>query len=127
MPRWMLYRAMLVTIACVMLHSLSPATAGAWMPQTNGTIAPVRPGPRTVAIEASREGDGREVRGLQGRCIEIFISGVILGVFLGLLLGSRVLSHMLQRWQSRMEKQHDIDQLTEQFQALFRAIDQGKK
>ena len=59
--------------------------------------------------------------------IETFISGMILGLFLGLLLGSRVLPHLLQRWQSRKEQQHDIDWLTEQFQALFRALDQGKK
>ena len=127
MPRRTLCRAMLVTIACVVLLSLSPATAGAGMPQTNGTIAPVKPIPRTLGIDASRDGGGREVRGVQGMSIELFISGVILGLLLGLLLGSRVLSHMLRRWQSRKEKQHDMDRLTAHFQALFRAIDQGKK
>jgi len=55
--------------------------------------------------------------------LPLFIDGVLLGVPLGLLLGYRV----LQRWQSHKEKQRDIDRLTAQFQALFRALAQGKK
>jgi len=126
MLRRTLYRAMMITIVYAVLQSLSSATASAWMPQANGTMAPVTPGARTAVIEAPRGGGRQEVRGSQGIAIEIFIGGMILGLFLGLLLGSRVLSHMLQRWQSRKEKQHDIDRLTEQFQALFRGRDQGK-
>ena len=122
-----LYRAMVITITYAVLHSLAPATAGAWMPQTNGTLAPVKPGPRTVVIEAPRDGGMQDGRGLQDMSIETFISGVILGLLMGLLLGSRFLSYLLRRWQNRREKQHDIDRLTEQFQALFRASDQGKK
>ena len=127
MLRRTISRALIVTIVCVVLQSLSLATVGAWMPPTNGTTAPVTPGSRAAALEVPKGGGGREVRESQGMAIEIFISGMILGLFLGLLLGSRVLSDLLHRWQSRKEKQYDIDRLTEQFQALFRAIDQGKK
>ena len=127
MLRQTLSRAMMIIIACTVLYSLSPATAGAWMPHTSGTSAPATPGPRTAILDAPQGGGGREVRGSQGMAIELFISGIILGLFLGLLLGSRVLSRILQRWQNRKQQQHDIDRLTEQFQALFRAIDQGKK
>src|SRR5215831_8039376 len=127
MLRRTLYKVIMIVIACTVLSSLSPATAGAWMPHTSGTSAPATPGPRTAILDAPQGGGGREVRGSQGMAIEIFISGIILGLFLGLLLGSRVLSRMLQRWQNRKQQQHDIDRLTEQFQALFREIDQGKK
>ena len=127
MLRWTLYRAKIIIIACTVLYSLSPAMAGAWMPQTRGTIAPVTSGPRTAVLEVPRGGGGQEVRGSQGMAIEIFISGMLLGLFLGLLLGSRVLSRLLQRWHHRKQTQHDIDRLTEQFQALFRALDQGQK
>ena len=51
----------------------------------------------------------------------LFLSGVIVSILLGLLLGSRV----LQGWQGRQRRQRDIDRLTEEFQALFRKIDQG--
>jgi len=126
MLRQTLSRAMMIIIACTVLYSLSPATAGAWMPHTSGTSAPATPGPRTAILDAPQGGGGREVRGSQGMAIELFISGIILGLFLGLLLGSRVLSRILQRWQNRKQQQHDIDRLTERFQALFREIDQGK-
>src|SRR5690348_6960847 len=126
MPRQTLSKAMPVTIACIMLYSMAPAAAGAWMPQTTGMIGPMQSSSRTIAINTPKDGGGREIRRVQGMCIESFISGGILGVLLGLILGSRVLSRMLHQWQSRQEKQRDIDQLTAQFQALFRAIDQGK-
>jgi len=48
---------------------------------------------------------------------------MIFGLPLGLLLGSRV----MQGWRGRQERQREIDQLTEQFQVLFREIDSGKK
>jgi uncharacterized membrane protein YebE (DUF533 family) len=46
---------------------------------------------------------------------------VVLGVGLG-LLGYRV----LKGWRGRQERQRAMDQLTEQFQALFRESDSGK-
>jgi hypothetical protein len=51
------------------------------------------------------------------------IHGVILGVLLGVLLGYGV----AQRWQLRARRTHDIDRLIEQFQALFRQMDQEKQ
>jgi hypothetical protein len=65
--------------------------------------------------------EGREVRETRDMSILLFISGVILGLSLG-LLGYRV----LKGWRGRQERQRNIDQLTEQFQALFREIDSGK-
>jgi len=50
------------------------------------------------------------------------ISGGILGCLLGLLLCYRV----MQGWQGREVSQRDMDQLIEQFHALFRQIDQEK-
>ena len=93
------------------LLSLAPATADAI-----GTAMTVNPTSRTAVIEAPRDGEGREGRKTQNMSIPLFISAVILGLPLGLLLGSRV----LRGWRDRQERQRDIDQLTEQFQALFR-------
>jgi hypothetical protein len=123
MPRRMLYRAMLVTIACAVLLSMAPGTAGAWGERMTGTIGSWNSGSRPVVSEALRNGGARAVSGAQDMFIPLFISAMILGLSLGLLLGYRV----LRRWQGRQERQRDIDRLIEQFQALFREIDQGKK
>jgi preprotein translocase subunit Sec63 len=55
--------------------------------------------------------------------VPIFISGVILGGLLGILLGP----HVSQWWQRSWTSKRDIDRLIEQFQALFRQLDQGKR
>ena len=120
MLRRMLYQAMMVVIACVVLLSMSPATVGAMPPMTN-TSAAVKPTSQTALIEAPRNGDGHEGRETQGSSVPFFMSGVIVGVLLG-LLGFRI----LQGWQGRQRRQRDIDRLTKQFQALFRESDQGK-
>jgi len=121
MPGRALYRAMIITIVCVVLLSLAPATAGAI-----GSSAPRQSIPRTVSIEMLRDGDERAVRGAQDMSVEYFISGVILGLLLGLPFGPRMLSHMQRWWQDRQQRQRAIDRLTTQFQALFRESDQGK-
>jgi hypothetical protein len=113
---------MLVTIACAVLLSMAPVTAGAWRERMTGTIGAGSPGSRPVVIEALKHGGERAVSGAQDISIPLFITGVVLGLPLGLLLDSRV----LRGWQGRQERQRDIDRLTEQFQALFREIDQGK-
>ena len=120
MLRWMLYKAVMVAIACVVLLSMASAAADAIPPMTNTSTA-VKPVSQTAIIEAPREGEGREERATQGSFVLFFMSGVIVGVFLG-LLGSRA----LQGWQGRQRRQRDIDRLTEQFQALFWESDQGK-
>ena len=119
LPR-MLYKAMMVAVACVVLLSMSPAMVDA-MPPMTGTSTAVKPISRTTLTDAPRDGDGREGRETQGSSVPFFMSGVIIGVLLG-LLGSRV----LQGWQGRQERQRDIDRLTEQFQALFRESNQRK-
>ena len=111
MPRWTLHKAMTVTLFCAMLLSMAPATADAI-----GTTTTVKPRSQTATIEMPRDGEGREVRETQGMSVSLFISGMIFGLPLGLLLGSR----MLRGWRGRRERQCDIDQITEQFQALFR-------
>ena len=121
MLRRMLSQAMMVASACLVLLSMSPATVGAIMPMTNTRTA-VKPVSRTAVLEVPRDGAGREGGETPGSSVPFFLSGVILGVLLG-LLGSRV----LQGWQGRQRRQRDIDRLTEQFQALFRKSDQGKK
>jgi len=118
MPHRTLYRAMLVTIAGVVLLSLLPATAGAI-----GSTKTVNPISRTVVIEAPRDGEGREGREARDMSTAYFLSGMLCGVPLGLLLGHR----MLRRWQGCKARQRDMDRLTAQFQELFRAIDQKKK
>jgi hypothetical protein len=109
---------MRVTIAGVVLLSLSPAPAGAI-----GSTTTEKPVSRTVVIEAPRDGEGQEGREAQDMSTAYFISGMICGVPLGLLLGHR----LLRRWQGCKARQRDMDRLTAQFQALFREIDQGKK
>jgi hypothetical protein len=81
----------------------------------------VKPLSWTAVSEVPRDVEGREVKETQDMSILLFISGVILGLSLG-LLGYRV----LKGWRGRQERQRNIDQLTEQFQALFREIDSGK-
>jgi hypothetical protein len=101
----------MVTLFGAVLLSLAPVIAGAI-----GTTTTVKPLSRTAVIEVPRDGAGREGRKTQNMSISLFISAVILGLPMGLLLGSRV----LRGWRDRQERQRDIDQLTEQFQALFR-------
>jgi hypothetical protein len=122
MTRPTLDRAMMVTIACTVLLSMLPVTAGAWMPQTTGTIGAMQPRARTAIIETSRDGAEKTVRGTQDMSLPLFISGMILGVLLGLFLRFRV----PQGWHTRQRRRRDIDRLTAQFQALFRESDQGK-
>src|SRR5438067_12311121 len=110
MPRWTLDRAMLVTIACAVLLSMAPGTAGAWSERMTGTIGSWSAGSRPVVIEALRKGDDRAVSGAQEMSIVLFIGVVILGLTLG-LLGY----HMLRGWQGRQESERDIDRLTEHF------------
>jgi hypothetical protein len=55
--------------------------------------------------------------------IQLFISDMVLGVLLGVLLCYR----MVQGRQRRAGRKRDIDRLIEQFQELFRQIDQDKK
>jgi len=55
--------------------------------------------------------------------IQLFLSGVILGLLIGMLLGYCFLPGL----QRREGRQREIDRLVEQFQALFRQIDQDKK
>jgi hypothetical protein len=114
---WILHRAMLITFLCAVLLSKSPALADAI-----GTSTTVKPVSRTTVIEVPRDGEGREGRETQGMSIPLFIDGVVFGLPLGLLLGYRG----LRWWQGRQKRQHDMDQLTEQFQALFRKSVQGR-
>jgi hypothetical protein len=113
---------MIVTITCVVLLSMSLATADVWREQMTGTIGSYSPVSRTVVIEAPRDGDGREIREAPSMSLLRFISGAMVGVLLGLLLSYRV----LRGWPFHKRSQCDMDQLVEQFQALFREIDQGK-
>ena len=113
---WTLHRAMIITLLCAVLLSMSPALAGAI-----GTSTTVKPVSRTTVIEVPRDGEGREGRETQGMSIPLFIIGALIGGLLG-LLGYRV----LQGRRARQERQRDIDRLTEQFQALFRESDPGK-
>jgi hypothetical protein len=113
---WILHRAMIITFLCAVLLSKSPALADAI-----GTSTTVQPVSRTTVIEVPRDGEGREGRETQGMSIPLFLIGVSVGGILG-LLGYRV----LQGRRARLERQRDIDRLTEQFQALFRESDPGK-
>jgi hypothetical protein len=99
-----------------MLLTLLPAMAGAI-----GTHTTTQPDSRQVITAAPRDAGGREGGGAPGTSIPLLVSGVILGLPLG-LLGYWV----MQRWWGRQRQQHDIDQLTAQFQALFRETKQGK-
>ena len=116
MPHWTVPKAMMIMLFGAVLLSTAPARADAI-----GTTTTVKPLARTAVIEVPRDGAGREVRETQDMSILLFISGVVLGAGLG-LLGYRV----LKRWRGRQERQRAIDQLIEQFQALFREIDAGK-
>src|SRR5262245_39042231 len=122
MSRWTLERALLATSACVVLLSMAPATAGAWMERLSGTMGAYSPSSRTVILEIPWDGEEIAGKGGLGRPPLLFLSGVLLGLLLGLLLSSLV----PQRWHSRQRRQRDIDRLTEEFQALFRKIDQGE-
>ena len=113
---WILHRAILITFLCAVLLSKSPALADAI-----GTSTTVKPVSWTTVIEVPRDGEGREGRETQGMSIPLFLIGVSVGGILG-LLGYRV----LQGQRARLERQRDIDRLTEQFQALFRESDPGK-
>ena len=115
-PHWTLHRAMISALFCAMLFSMAPTLAGAI--DTSRTVKSIS---RTTVSEVPRDGEGREGKEMQRMSIPFFMSGVILGGLLGLLGYC-----MLPRWRSRQERQRDIDQLTEQFQALFRESDQGK-
>jgi flagellar biosynthesis protein FliR len=57
--------------------------------------------------------------------IQVFISGLILGILLGILLCYVSLQY-LNRQRLRCTKR-EIDRLAEQFQELFRQIDQDKQ
>jgi flagellar biosynthesis protein FliR len=57
--------------------------------------------------------------------IQVFISGLIVGILLGILL-CYVALHYVHRQRLRCTKR-EIDRLTEQFQELFRQIDQDKQ
>jgi flagellar biosynthesis protein FliR len=57
--------------------------------------------------------------------IQVFISGLILGILLGILVCYVSLQY-LNRQRLRYSKR-EIDRLAEQFQELFRQIDQDKQ
>jgi hypothetical protein len=103
-------------IVCLVLLNLLPVTTGAI-----GTHTTIQSDPRQVVTAAPREVGGREEGGAPGTSIPLLVSGVILGLPLG-LLGY----WLMHRWWSRQRKQHDIDQLTAQFQMLFRQTKQGQ-
>ena len=115
-PYWTLHRAMISALFCAVLLSMSPVLAGAL-----GTSTTVKPLSRTTVIEVPQDEEGREGRETQEMSMPLFMSGVISGLLLG-LLGYGV----LRWWQGRQERQRDMDQLTEQFQALLRKSDQEK-
>jgi len=57
--------------------------------------------------------------------MQVFISGLILGILLGVLL-----CYVSLQWFSRRHVRYtkrEIDRLAEQFQELFRQIDQDKR
>ena len=57
--------------------------------------------------------------------MQVFISGLILGILLGVLL-----CYVSLQWFSRQRlrcTKREVDRLTQQFQELFRQIDQDKK
>ena len=110
-------KAMMIMLCGAVLLSLAPATACAI-----DSTALVRPRSQTAVLEVPGDGAGREGSETQDMPIALFISGVICGLLLGLLLGFP----LRRAWRERHERQHAIDQLTAQFQALFREIDAGK-
>jgi hypothetical protein len=106
----------MITLFGAVLLVMVPATAGAI-----GTSTTVKPLSWTAVSEVPSDVEGRKMREAQDMSILLFVSGVVLGLSLG-LLGY----YILKRWRGRQERQRNIDQLTEQFQALFREIDSGK-
>ena len=64
-------------------------------------------------------------RGAQRMSMQVFISGLILGILLGILL-CYVALQCFSRQRGRCSKR-EINRLTEQFQELFRQIDQDKQ
>jgi flagellar biosynthesis protein FliR len=68
---------------------------------------------------------GARERGAQRMSIQVFISGLIVGILLGILLCYVALQYV-HRQRLRCTKR-EIDRLTEQFQELFRQIDQDKQ
>jgi TRAP-type C4-dicarboxylate transport system permease large subunit len=63
--------------------------------------------------------------GAQRMTIQLFISGVIFGFLLGALF-----CYVFLQWVSRQRlrgRKREIDLLTQQFQELFRQIDQDKR
>ena len=64
-------------------------------------------------------------RGGQRMSIQVFISGLILGILLGILL-CYVALQCFSRQRGHCSKR-EINRLTEQFQELFRQIDQDKQ
>lgn len=57
--------------------------------------------------------------------MQVFISGLMLGILLGVLL-----CYVALQWFSRQRvrcTKREVDRLTQQFQELFRQIDQDKK
>ena len=112
-------RVLLVARVCVMLLSQAPATAGAWLERLSGTMGSMSPAVPTVRMQMPSPGDGHAVQGAYGGSLLLVLGGVLLGL-LGLLLASR----LPLRWHRR-PRRRDIDRLTQDFQALFRKIDQG--
>jgi hypothetical protein len=68
---------------------------------------------------------GARERGAQRMSGQVFISGLIVGILLGILLCYVALQYV-HRQRLRCTKR-EIDRLTEQFQELFRQIDQDKQ
>src|SRR5262249_19196580 len=115
MPHWTVPKAMMIMLFGTVLLSTAHARADAI-----GTTTTVKPLARTAVIEVPRDGAGREVRETAGMAL-LVLSGGVLGVGLG-VLGYRVVKGL----RGRQERQRAIDQLIEQFQALFREIDSSK-
>ena len=77
-----------------------------------------------MIFAAALKGSWREREGSAAMSIQVFISGLILGILLGILLCYVSLQY-LNRQRLRCTKR-EIDRLAEQFQELFRQIDQDK-
>ena len=78
-----------------------------------------------MIFAAALEGGWRVERGAQRMSMQVFISGLILGILLGILL-----CYVSVQWFGRQHlrcTKREIDRLTQQFQELFRQIDQDKK
>ena len=78
-----------------------------------------------MIFAAALEGGWRVEGGAQRMSMQVFISGLILGILLGVLF-----CYVSVQWFSRQHLRYtkrEIDRLTQQFQELFRQIDQDKK